>query len=138
MTVVIMMATIVSGVGGDANDIVAAQSVEMPEQPSDTHHDSVLTDAHKVPVAGTLSEAPQVPQTIPVRRIMPTTTGGFSLLRIIRLCCNLTTQQLAAGTDRILNSLCSCYAEVFAGAMMPFDCTRSCEYYVYALRMIVI
>lgn len=90
--------------------------------------------------AGMLSEAPQVPQTVPVRRVVTTTTSGsaFSLSRIIRLCHNLSMRQLALASDRILASLCSVHSSVFAGAPAPYNVTRACEYYVYALRVIVI
>ena len=90
--------------------------------------------------AGMLSETPQVPQTVPVRRIVTTTTSGsaFSLSRIIRLCHNLSMRQLALASDRILASQCSVHSSVFAGAPAPYNVTRACEYYVYALRVIVI
>ena len=95
---------------------------------------SCLSDA-----SGIVSEAPQVPQTVPVRRIVTTTTSsGFSLARIIRLCHNLSMRQLALHADRLLASLCSTRNNVFTGAPSPNNVTRACEYYVYALRMIVI
>jgi len=95
---------------------------------------SCLSDA-----SGIVSEAPQVPQTVPVRRIVTTTTSsGFSLSRIIRLCHNLSMRQLALHADRLLASLCSTRNNVFTGAPSPNNVTRACEYYVYALRMIVI
>ena len=88
---------------------------------------------------GMISEAPQVPQTIPVRRIVPTTTSsGFSMSRIVRLYHNLSLRQLAQCADKLLSSLCSKHSTVFTGTISPYNFTRSCDYYVYALRVIVI
>lgn len=111
---------------------------------SNTDNDSndatvVVSDAGISAAEGMISEAPQVPQTIPVRRIAPTTGGsGFSVSRIIRLCHNLSMKQLAQCTDLLLASQCSRHSTLFTGATSPYNFTRSCEYYVYALRVIVI
>ena len=90
--------------------------------------------------AGVITEVPQVPQTIPVRRVIATSSSGagFSVSRIARWCYNLTIDLLAEATDRLLRSRSDVGSYVMMGAVAPHYYTKSCEYYVYALRMIII
>ena len=90
--------------------------------------------------AGMITEAPQVPQTVPVRRIMTTSSNGegFSMSRIVRWYHNLSIGQLAMATDRMLGSMGDIGNGSSADAPAPLYFVKSCEYYVYALRMIVI
>lgn len=99
----------------------------------------VVSDADFMPSEGVISEAPQVPVTMPVRRVLsPTTSSGFSLSRVIRLQHNLSIAQLAILANTIIDSISKGENSVFAVLRMPYNHSRSCEYYVYALRMIVI
>lgn len=144
IAVVMFMTTIAASVfcysvDGDASQ--AEQTTLMAEgDGGDSEEAAVAARAGIAASEGIIGNAPQVPQTIPVRRIMPSTlTGsGFSVSRIIRMHHNLSLRQLAQCADKLLSSLCCKHSTVFTGAVSPYNFTRSCEYYVYALRVIVI
>ena len=129
------------GMAGDmSNSMAGDMSNSMADDMSDGSRSATVLSATGLTSAeGIIIEAPQVPQTIPVRRLVTSSSsGGFSMLRIIRLYHNLCIRQLAQCADVLLASLCSKSCSVFAGAATPYNFTRSCEYYVYALRIIVI
>lgn len=131
-SVVILLITAVSGVHNAERDVCIA---DVPQEEGVT----VTVASDITATEGIISEAPQVPQTIPVRRVMsPTSSGGMSLSRIVRPCYNLSLKQLATDMDILLNSLTNKGGDAFAGALSPYNCTRSCEYYVFALRSIII
>ncbi|MBQ9561447.1 MAG: hypothetical protein IJV10_04100 [Prevotella sp.] len=107
--------------------------------PAEQENEEVTASQSITATEGTISEAPQVPQTVPVRRLASTTSSGsMSLSRIVRPCYNLTLKQLATYTDVLLHSQTSKHSDVFTGAASPYNCSRACEYYVFALRSIII
>lgn len=140
IAVVMLMITATACVYGNSAGGGVAQTEQTTPRTVAEDEDSALTAASSIAASeGIISNAPQVPQTIPVRRVIPSSTGsGFSISRIIRLCYNLSMRQLAQCADKLLSSLCCKHSTVFTGAVSPYNFTRSCEYYVYALRIIVI
>ena len=140
IAVVMLMMTVAASVYfNSANGDVSLMEQISPVADADNDDTAVTATLGLAANEGIISNMPQVPQTIPVRRIMPSSTGsGFSISRIIRLCHNLSMRQLAQSADKLLSSLCCRHSTVFTGAVSPYNFTRSCEYYVYALRVIVI